>query len=124
MSRDTNIYEFKEHELLRIIPKKRGIPETKFIELYTSDEIINEISKNLKIERNEIFRKKRGNLHRQLALYLIKRYTPISLREIGKLFSMDYAAVSQSVKRLEGKTQRDKRASMIKETAIGRLKKS
>jgi len=97
-----------------------------FLSLIRSEtfQIINEISKNLKIERNEIFRKKRGNLHHQLALYLIKRYTPISLREIGKLFGMDYAAVSQSVKRLEGKTQRDKRALMIKETAIGRLKKS
>ena len=41
-----------------------------------------------------IFDKKRGNLYRPLALYLIKRFTPLSLSEIGKIFQMDYSAVS------------------------------
>jgi len=109
-------------EKIKTVGRKREIPETKFVESYTSDEIISEISKNLKVERGEIFRKQRGNMHRQLALYLIKRYTPMSLKEIGKLFSMDYAAVSQSVKRFEDKAKRDKGASMIKEMLIKRLK--
>ena len=48
----------------------------------------------------------------------------MSLREIGKLFGMDYAAVSQSVKRFEEKTKKDKRILIIKEILIGRLKGS
>lgn len=46
----------------------------------------------------------------------------MSLKEIGKLFGMDYAAVSQAVKRFEDKTKRDKRTLMIKEMLIKRLK--
>lgn len=107
---------------IKAVGRKREIPETKFIESYTPDEIIDEISKNLKIERDEIFRKQRGNMRRQLALYLIKRYTPLSLSEIGRLFDMDYAAVSQAVKRFENETKRDKEALGIKEMVIKRLK--
>jgi len=112
-------------EKIKDIGKKREIPETKFIKSYTSDEIIDEISKKLKIKRSEIFRKQRGNIYRQLALYLIKKYTPTSLKEIGKLFNMDYTAVSQieMVKRFENKTKRDKETLAIKERLIKRLKK-
>jgi len=113
----------KIDEKIKDIGKKREIPETKFIKPYTSDEIIDEILKKLKIKRSEIFRKQKGNIYRQLALYLIKKYTPTSLKEIGKLFNMDYTAVSQAVKRFENKTKRDKEALAIKERLIKRFKK-
>lgn len=109
-------------EKIKAIGRKREIPETKFVESYTPDEIINEISKNLKIEKSEIFKKQKGNMHRQLALYLIERHTPMSLGEIGRLFDMDYAAVSQAVKRFEDKTKRDKKLLGIKERLTKRLK--
>ena len=51
-----------------------------------------------------IFDKKRGNLNRSLAIYLIKRFTPLSLSEIGKIFQIDYSAVSQAAKRFEQKS--------------------
>ncbi|MCK5767963.1 MAG: hypothetical protein KAH35_06295 [Candidatus Atribacteria bacterium] len=44
-------------------------------------------------------------MYRPLALYLIKRFTPLSLSEIGKLFKMDYSAVSQAAKRFEQKSE-------------------
>ncbi|MEA2022026.1 MAG: hypothetical protein U9N08_06090 [Candidatus Caldatribacteriota bacterium] len=34
-------------------------------------------------------------------MYIIKNFTPLSLSEIGKLFKMDYSAVSQAAKRFE-----------------------
>jgi len=40
-----------------------------------------------------------------LAIYLIKRFTPLSLSEIGKIFKMDYSAVSQAAKRFEQKAK-------------------
>jgi len=110
-------------EKIKDIGKKREIPETKFIKSYTSDEIIDEISKKFNVEREKIFRKQRGNMYRQLALYLIKRYTQMSLKEIGKLFNMDYTAVSQAVKRFEDKTKRDKETLAIEERLVERLKK-
>ena len=47
----------------------------------------------------------------------------MSLKEIGKLFNMDYTAVSQAVKRFEDKTKRDKETLAIKEGFVERLKK-
>lgn len=118
------VFRKRIDEKIKAVGRKREIPETKFVESCTPDEIISEISKSLKIERDEIFGKQRGNMYRQLALYLIKRYTPMSLIEIGRLFDMDYAAVSQAVKRFENKTKRDKKALRIKEMLIKRLKGS
>lgn len=118
------VFRKKIDEKIKAVGRKREIPETKFVESCTPDEIISEISRSLKIERDEIFRKERGNMYHQVALYLIKRYTPMSLIEIGRLFDMDYAAVSQAVKRFENKTKRDKKALRIKEMLIKRLRGS
>ncbi len=69
------------------------------------DTIITKMTQALHIERSIIFDKKRGNLNRSLAIYLIKRFTPLSLSEIGELFKMDYSAVSQTAKRFERKSK-------------------
>ena len=63
------------------------------------------MTKVLNIERRKIFYKKRGNLNRSLAIYLIKHFTALSLAEIGQLFKMDYSAVSQAAKRFEKKVK-------------------
>ncbi|MEJ5166762.1 MAG: helix-turn-helix domain-containing protein, partial [Thermoanaerobaculia bacterium] len=42
----------------------------------------------------------RGNIARNISIYLIKKYTSLSLKEVGKLFNMDYSAVSQCAKRV------------------------
>ena len=55
--------------------------------------------------------KRKGNIYRALALYIIKNYTSLSLKEIGKIFSMDYKAVSQVVRRFEEKISKDKKIS-------------
>ncbi|MCD6129383.1 MAG: hypothetical protein J7J10_00285 [Deltaproteobacteria bacterium] len=52
-----------------------------------------------------------GNIYRQLAIYLIKRYTALPLREIGELFNMDYTSISAAAKRFEKKANNDKRTS-------------
>jgi len=75
------------------------------------------------VERSEIFRKRRGNTYRQLALYLAKKHTRMSLREIGKLFDMDYSAVSQAVKRFEHGMNRNKSVMTMKDLLEKRLKK-
>lgn len=85
--------------------QKREIPSTRFLSKYDVDTIITKMTQALNIERRMIFYKKRGNLNRSLAIYLIKRFTPLSLSKIGELFKMDYSAVSQAAKRFEQKSE-------------------
>ena len=76
----------------------------------------------LNIERRMIFDKKRGNPNRSLAIYLIKRFTPLSLSKIGELFKMDYSAVSQAAKRFEQKTEVDNEIKEYMQKVITALK--
>lgn len=66
--------------------------------------------------------KRKGNIYRALSLYIIKNYTSLSLKEIGKIFSMDYKAVSQAVRRFEEKISKDKKISDKVDKIIERLK--
>jgi len=85
--------------------RRREIPSTRSISKYDVDIIITKMTQVLNIERRMIFDKKRGNLNRSLAIYLIKRFTPLSLFKVGELFKMDYSAVSQAAKRFEQKSE-------------------
>lgn len=85
------------------IGNKREVPETKYLTAYTAEEIIQKVMAEFSISREEIFNKKRGNFFRQMTLYLLKQGTSMSLKEIGELFQMDYAAVSQACKRYDEK---------------------
>ena len=85
--------------------RRREIPSIRTISKYDGDIIITKMTQVLNIERRMIFYKKRGNFYRSLAIYLIKRFTPLSLSKIGELFEMDYSAVSQTAKRFEQKSK-------------------
>jgi putative transposase len=90
-------------ERVEKIGNKREVPETKALTAYTSEEIIQKVMADFSITREEIFNKKRGNFFRQMTLSLLKQFTPMTLKEIGELFQMDYAAVSQACQRYEEK---------------------
>jgi len=66
------------------------------------------ICKTFQMNSEELLVKRRGNFYRILALYLIKKYTALSLKEIGEIFSMDYTAVSQAARRFEERISEDK----------------
>ena len=99
---------------IKSLGRKREVTGTRIAGRYSGEEVIKCIMTRLGVERKEIFRKKRGNIYHQLALYFIKRYTMMSLKEIGVEFGMDYAAVSQSCKRLEELVKRDESALRMK----------
>jgi putative transposase len=92
-------------ELVKEIGDKREIPGTKDARAYTAEDIIQKVIDEFSIGREEIFNKKRGNFFRNMTLSLLKQFTPMSLKEIGELFQMDYAAVSQACKRYEKKVK-------------------
>jgi len=93
---------------IKSIGKDREIKEIKVISAYSPDEVINTVSDYFDIKKDLIFKKQRNNIYRKFTLYLLKKYAPASLRQIGDLFDMDYAAVSQAVKRFENEIKRDK----------------
>jgi len=102
--------------------RKRDIPSTRFPSKYDVDTIILKMTQVLYIEKNIIFDKKRGNLYRPLAIYLIKRFTPLSLSEIGKIFKMDYSAVSQAAKRFEQKCEVNDEIKEVMQKVVTALK--
>ena len=91
--------------------KDREIQATNSISQSTPEKIISLVSNTFRISPEDILVKRKGNIYRTLALYIIKNYTPLSLKEIGKIFSMDYTAVSQAARRFEEKISKDKKIS-------------
>jgi len=92
-------------EKIENLGRRREIPSIRTISKYDVDIIITKMTQVLNIERRMIFYKKKGNFYRSLAIYLIKRFSPLSLSKIGELFEMDYSAVSQAAKRFEQKSK-------------------
>lgn len=102
--------------------RNREIQATNLVFQSTPEKIINQISQSFQISKEEIFRKKRGNTYRLLAIYLIKNNTPLSLQEIGRIFSMDYTAVSQAARRLEERMSKDKKLREKADVILRKLK--
>jgi len=69
-----------------------------------------------------VLNKQRGNLYRQITLYLIKRYSSLFLKEIGKIFDMDYTAVSQAAKRFEERIKKDNKIRVMLNSVLEILK--
>jgi putative transposase len=88
--------------------KDREIQATHSVFRSSSEKIITLICNTFQINSEELLAKRRGNIYRILALYLIKNHTSLSLKEIGDIFSMDYTAVSQAARRFEVKISKDK----------------
>ncbi len=112
--------EYVDDILERIskLGKRREIPQTRGIDTITSDEIIKAIEKKYKISKVDIIEKKKGNIFRKLSMYLIKKYTDLRLEQIGKIYNMDYTAVSQSCSRFQREIAVNKRLNkMLKEIA-------
>jgi REP element-mobilizing transposase RayT len=91
------------------VESKREIPDIKILTSHTAEEIIQQVMTEFSVTREEIFRKKRGNFFRQMTIFLLRQFTPLSLKEIGELFQMDYSAVSQACRRYAEKVQKQKR---------------
>jgi putative transposase len=113
----------KIKEKIKSLGEDREIKETRNMKAFNSDEIVKAITDCFNIKKDELFKKQRGNIHRQLALYLIKKHTAMPLKEIGELFNMDYTTVSVSAKRFEEKMKKDKRIAEIFDITTEKIKK-
>ena len=115
------IEEIKEK--IAKLNSSREISHIKDENSLSKEHIIDAISTRFGIEENTIFKKVRGNIYRKLALYLFKRYTSLTLKDIGELFNMDYSAVSQTVKRFEKEMKKDRIALEMAEKIMKELER-
>ena len=115
------IEEIKEK--ISKLSSNREINHIKDENLLSKECVIDAVSTQLGIDEGIIFKKSKGNIYRKLALYLLKKYTPLSLKEIGELFSMDYSAVSQAVKRFEKEIRKDRMTQEMVEKTTKELER-
>lgn len=85
----------------------REKPDLKHLTRVNKEDIKNIVLKIFHVKEEELLIKKKGNTYRKIYLYGLKKYTDLSLREIGDLSAMDYAAVSQMIKRLVVDSERN-----------------
>jgi putative transposase len=97
----------KIEQKINELGEKREIPETKSCRLVSADEIVSAMVSSLSITNQKIFTKKRGNTLRQLAIFLMKKNTALTLNQIGRIFDMDYGAVAMATKRFERRLEDD-----------------
>jgi REP element-mobilizing transposase RayT len=93
----------------------REIPVLKHLSRLESEDIKKLIIETFNVKENELISKRKGNIYRKLYLYGLKMYTELSLNEIGEIFSMDYVAVSQMVRRFLLKAGKDEYIKMLLE---------
>jgi len=107
---------------IKAVGEKREIQTTKYQDSHSSEEIIQKVSQAFSLTKGEVLKKQRGNLYRQITLYLVKRYSSLSLKEIGKIFDMDYTAVSQATRRFEARIRKDDNIKTMLNSVLKLLK--
>lgn len=112
----------KIKEKVSSLGEKREISQIKDVGLLSKEQIVKTILMHFNINRDMIFEKRRGNIYRKLALYLLKNYSALSLKQIGELFNMDYVAASQAAKRFEKEMKKDRMAEEMVNSVIKTLK--
>jgi len=115
-------HDFVEKIKNRIVAmgKNREIPVTRMriSRPYLSDDLLARMADALGIDREMICARsgiQRRNIYFQLYIYLLKKRSELSLKEIGRIVDMDYVAVHQVAKRFERKIRIDTRIRAIKE---------
>ncbi len=104
---------------IKSLGENREIGQTRSVSFYDKEEIIKTVSDCFSVDKDIIFKRQRGNIYRQLTIYLIKRYTALPLNGIGELFDIDYTSVSAAAKRFEKKAKNDKKISGM----LGKIRK-
>jgi chromosomal replication initiation ATPase DnaA len=72
------------------------------------EEIIELIKERYCISEEELNKRRRGNRARNTGIYLMRRLTGLTNREIGEVFGMNFSAVSKAALSIETKIEKDK----------------
>jgi REP element-mobilizing transposase RayT/predicted DNA-binding protein YlxM (UPF0122 family) len=100
----------------------REKPDLKCLNRLNIEDIKKITLRTFQVREKELLIKKRDNIYRKIYLYGLKKYTNLSLREIGDLSGMDYAAVSQMIKRFILDSERNFKLKLMVEKFDGEVR--
>ena len=61
----------------------------------SKDDVLEVMMRTLHIDDEDIRSRKKGNVYRKMFIYMLRKHTALSLREIGEILGMKYRAVSE-----------------------------
>lgn len=64
-------------------------------------DIIEVLLVDMRMREEDLWSRRRGNVYRKLLAFALRRYTALTLKEIGAIMKMDYAAVSELARSFE-----------------------
>jgi REP element-mobilizing transposase RayT len=72
-----------------------------------ADDIIEVLLVDMRIREEDLWSRRRGNVYRKLLAFVLRRYTALTLKEIGAIMKMDYAAVSELARSFERNLEKE-----------------
>jgi len=106
---------FKKMHIAGGTLNEREQPDARDMGLVNADDIFEIILVDMRIAKDDIWKKQRGNVYRKLLIYGLRRHTANSLKEIGEIMKMDYSAVSALARRFEKEMKTDKTSRRLAE---------
>jgi len=100
--------------------EERELPDLKHLGAWDPESLIGRITAVFGVSREMLFQRRRGNPWRKLMIYALKKYTDLSLKAVGAIMGMDYAAVSQMAVRFEREAAEQKESGRL----LARLEKA
>jgi hypothetical protein len=85
------------------------------LSLVNADGIMEIMLVEMRIAEDDIWLRRRGNFYRKLLIYGLWQHTANSLKQIGEIMKMDYAAVSAMVRIFKNKLTTDKTSQLLAE---------
>ena len=107
----------------------REQPDVRDMSLVNADDIMEIMLVEMRIAEDTIWQRRRGNMYRKLLIYGLWQHTANSLKQIGEIMKMDYAAVSAMVRifKMEITQNKDSRKlaeQLAREVVKRRIKKT
>lgn len=87
---------------------EREQPDVHDMSLVNADDIMEIMLVEMRIDEDAIWKRQRGNVYRKLLIYGLWHHTANSLKQIGEIMKMDYAAVSAMVRIFKKDMKTDK----------------
>lgn len=94
---------------------EREQPDVRDMSLVNADDIMEILLVEMRIAENAIWQRQRGNVYRKLLIYGLWQHTANSLKQIGEIMKMDYAAVSAMVRIFKREMKTDKACRLLAE---------
>jgi REP element-mobilizing transposase RayT len=107
------VNKIKEKMKIKKKEEVRELPSYRELKKISENEIIEYVMEYFSVNRDEIFNKRKNNIPRKVAVYLIKKLTTHKIEEIAKIFGISYTAVSKLCKRFEEEVKGNKKLDKI-----------